>query len=69
MRAIVIAGTLPKKSIFFSPISRLVSSDPHLKAESISLQKLGLNEPLRIIISMRVENTPKTLAKGTNISP
>jgi len=52
-----------------SLIFRLVSSGPQLKAENTSLQKLGLNEPLRIIISMRVENTPKTRAKGTNISP
>jgi hypothetical protein len=33
------------------------------------VQKLGLNEPLRIIISMRVEKEPETLAQGTNVSP
>ena len=30
--------------------------------------KLGLNEPLRILISTRVENEQETLAQGTNVS-
>jgi hypothetical protein len=37
--------------------------------QSASVQKLGLNEPLRIIISMRVEKESETLAQGTNVSP
>jgi hypothetical protein len=44
-------------------------SPMRLKPRKPVVRKLGLNEPLRIIISMRVEKEPETLAQETNAAP
>jgi hypothetical protein len=44
-------------------------SDTPERPENAFVQKLKLNEPFRIIISMRVEKESDPTAEGANVSP
>jgi hypothetical protein len=49
----------------------IVNADQTAKfrARQFSVQKIGLNESVRIIISLRFEKEGKNASEGTNVSP